>query len=217
MNLIRPLDEFVKESLRAKYEERQKRRKSNFRRDDRPNSKAGKKIWVSEQASNGRGNLGSAANFSITPSPSIPSPIANPGFSVSKIYRRPAGGVSKSRRFCTRKSRARNFLEHDSASILITSNSRTVTASAVSKISTVGSNARSPPHKPNSSLSVPRNYSSIEPHDCSYSPHSPREYISLPKDREVIVSVSNLHPGVTQSEVAELFETVGPLRKATLF
>lgn len=39
---------------------------------------------------------------------------------------------------------------------------------------------------------------------------------AYPRGKAVKVVVSNLHPGVTQSDIAELFETVGPLKSATL-
>lgn len=37
-----------------------------------------------------------------------------------------------------------------------------------------------------------------------------------PSNKGVKVAVSNLHPGVTEADIAELFETVGPLRSARL-
>lgn len=39
---------------------------------------------------------------------------------------------------------------------------------------------------------------------------------SMRMTRGVKVAVSNLHPGVTQTDIKELFETVGPLKTATL-
>lgn len=44
----------------------------------------------------------------------------------------------------------------------------------------------------------------------------PNSALQKNRGRAVKVVVSNLHPGVTQTDIAELFETVGPLKNATL-
>ncbi|PXF48226.1 THO complex subunit 4 [Gracilariopsis chorda] len=72
-------------------------------------------------------------------------------------------------------------------------------------------NASSPPDSNGSAEPAPATASApMEP-----APH----YLSSSAQRRsngVKVVVSNLHPGVTQSDIAELFETVGPLKSAVL-
>lgn len=219
MELNRSLDEFVKDSLRAKRAERQQRRKSFPRRGDRPAKEAGKNPRVSAPAANGKKDAGSTASAPTTPAAAKPGPNNNADkpADADKAHRRPAGGISKSRRFRKRRSGPFNNSAPGNASKAAAPTTDAVPTPSSPKNDPAGDNVHSPPRRSNPSPSFPRNNQRNVPSDRPYSPSPPRDYYNSPRDRGVFVAVSNLHPGVTQADVTELFETVGPLRQATLF
>lgn len=167
MNIDRPLDDFVKDSLRAKRAEKKKlavTRRSKKTVPAPAQAKPGKKV-----------NTENARNSSK-------------GGPVNRRLRRPQSAIAKKRRRGGRK-------EVDVSAKI--GSSRLAPTTAPMPTSPTFERDFSPPRaEPLQNPSYERDVS--------------------PKGRGVTVAVSNLHPGVTQADITELFETVGPLKRAYL-
>lgn len=169
MNIDRPLDDFVKDSLRAKRAEKKKlaaaRRAKKVPTAPAPaTANAAKKVKVD----NGRASSKNGP--------------------INRRLRRPQGAITKKRRRGGRREGGPSTQNGPSRPIL-----------------TPGPLLDSPSFE--RVFSPPR----AEP---SQTPSYDRDI--SPKGRGVTVAVSNLHPGVTQVDITELFETVGPLKRAVL-
>lgn len=217
MQLNRPLDDFVKDSLRAKRAERQQRRKTFPRRGERPMKEGGKNVRPNAPNANDKKVVDSttpAVNASSTKNG--PSKTDKP-VNGDNGYRRPAGGISKFRRSRKRRSGPSGNPTSGDTAKATAPNPDAAPPPSSPNHEPAGDNVHSPPRRSNPSLSFHKNNQRNHPSERPYSPSPPRDYYNSPRDRGVFVAVSNLHPGVTQADVTELFETVGPLRQATLF
>lgn len=217
MELNRPLDDFVKESLRAKRAERQQRRKTFPRRGDRQTKEGGKNVRPIAPNANDKKVGGSTA-----PAASAPSSINGPKNTDKPAdgengHRRAAGGISKFRRFRKKRSGPSGNSNPGNTAKATAPNPDAAPVPSPPKNDATGENVHSPPRRSNPSFSFPKGNQRNVPSEPPYSPSPSRDYYNSPRDRGVFVAVSNLHPGVTQADVTELFETVGPLRQATLF
>lgn len=176
MNINRPLDDFIKDSLREKRAER--KRAAAERRAKQKQRSAG----FSPNSSSGKGKAAEGRDEEARGRPSM----------------KPTNRSFKRRR-ATAKRRRVGAGRKDAVAAL-----------------------SSGPSKP---VSPPRNPVQDSPSfDPSTSPRGGNQSLSPPLhrdeppsiDRSVTVAVSNLHPGVTQADITELFETVGPLKRASL-
>lgn len=207
MNLNRPLEDFIKESLRSKRQQRGK----SAPRHDRSNVEGKKNAQPTTDVTNKSGDA---------TTPSVNAPASKPGnnnaarSAAEDGIHRPAGGIAKRRRLRKRRSApaSTTMPRGGSGTGGIAPNINTGPA-AVSppNVSPDNDPSRSDPSYAHPSYAHPGN-----PPEPQYSPSPQRDYTGSPRGRGVVVAVSNLHSRVTQADITELFETVGPLRFATL-
>lgn len=169
MDLTRPLDDFIKDSLRAKRAE--KARVTAERQTKRGVQRSG-----SRPGGNGKPGINRART---SPGVVVPQP--------KQRQRQP----NATRRFPVRREIEPETLDR-------------------------GSNTA--PRK-REAKARPINRSFPERNDMRMSPresHFPSVDIRdpVPVDKSVMIVVSNLHPDVTRADITELFEAIGPLRKA---
>lgn len=195
MDQNRSLDDFVKESRRAKRTGRHHPKKVGFH-------------WMKS----------SRKNTALPPSTTPAKPNNhNVGFTnIDNGLSRPKGGVSK-----RRSSNKKTFTAPAISSVPFnTTTPRRFNVDTMPGVSapqelSPGDENRLPPRRSNLSsahLNCPRRNQPLNPYPASPSPDRNNSRVH----RGVFVAVSNLHPGVTQADIIELFETVGPLQHAIL-
>lgn len=169
MDLTRPLDDFIKDSLRAKRAEKAKLAVER---------QAKRTTQRSMPKPSGKGKPGGNRT---RPSPGVVNPHVKP-------RQRQANGT---KRFTARREVESETLERGSNTIF-----------------------RDHERRPRS-LDHPfqeRSNARMSPRENRFSPGDIRD--SAPVDKSVMIAVSNLHPDVTRADITELFEAIGPLRRA---
>lgn len=181
VNLDRPLDDLVKESLETKRADRAAKRKSvREKRFAAPKSApTSAKDSATAPASNPPSKTNDAPNAPNQPNADT----------ADKLRTRPRGAIGKKRR----NKRNKNLGSKDD-------------------------NANSQDIRDNNDRSKDARLGQLMNQPARTREHDDKIVSSaLPsRGKAVKVVVSNLHPQVTQTDIAELFETVGPLKTAVL-